>query len=128
MRPRQLNTFARRINAGLTAFAVLVACTLATLPASAQNQGPVRLSLDDAIQLAIQHNHNQIALQTTIQQSEAEEVTQGLRPNPNVVTDWEYLPLGAPSSRIFRLSRMIPIDDHRIITPIPTDNAGSIQR
>src|ERR1700749_2815187 len=86
--------------ARITAFAVFFACTLAALPAAAQNQGPVRISLDDAIQLAIQHNHNLIAARTTIQQSEAEEITQGLRPNPSVFADWEYLPLfGSPASQ-----------------------------
>jgi cobalt-zinc-cadmium efflux system outer membrane protein len=86
--------------AGLAAVAVFFACTLATLPASSQTQGPVRISLDDAIQLAIQHNHTLIAARTTIQQSEAEEITQGLRPNPSVFADWEYLPLfGSPSSQ-----------------------------
>jgi len=47
--------------------------------------------------LAIQHNHFLIALRTTVQQSEAEEITQGLRPNPSLFLDWEYLPLGSPA-------------------------------
>ena len=47
--------------------------------------------------MALQHNHNQLALITTIQQSQAEEITQGLRPNPTLFADWEYLPLGSPS-------------------------------
>jgi cobalt-zinc-cadmium efflux system outer membrane protein len=80
--------------AGIAAFALLFACTLA-----AQTQGPVRISLDDAIQMAMQHNHNMIAMRTTIQQSEAEEITQGLRPNPTVFADWEYLPLFGPPSK-----------------------------
>jgi cobalt-zinc-cadmium efflux system outer membrane protein len=100
LRLRQFNALGHRISAGLTAFAVFVACTLAALPASAQNQGPVRISLDDAIQMAMQHNHNMIAMRTTIQQSEAEEITQGLRPNPSVFADWEYLPIfGSPASQ-----------------------------
>jgi cobalt-zinc-cadmium efflux system outer membrane protein len=36
-------------------------------------------------------------MMTTIQQSQAEEVTQNLRPNPALFADWEYLPLGSPS-------------------------------
>ena len=62
-----------------------------------QNQGPVRITIDEAIQLALQHNHNLLAMMTTIQQSQAEEITQGLRPNPTLFADWEYLPLGSPS-------------------------------
>jgi cobalt-zinc-cadmium efflux system outer membrane protein len=57
----------------------------------------VRITLDEAIQMALQHNHNLRALRTTIQQSEAEEITQGLRPNPTIFSDWEYLPLGSPA-------------------------------
>jgi cobalt-zinc-cadmium efflux system outer membrane protein len=67
--------------------------------AEAQVQGPIRISLDEAIQMALQHNHNQLALMTTIQQSQAEEITQGLRPNPALFADWEYLPLGSPASQ-----------------------------
>jgi len=62
-----------------------------------QTQGPVRITLDEAVQMALQHNHNMLAMITTIQQSEAEEITQGLRPNPTLFADWEYLPLGSPS-------------------------------
>ncbi len=62
-----------------------------------QTQGPVRITLDEAIQLALQHNHNLLAMMTTIQQSQAEEITQNLRPNPTLFADWEYLPLGSPS-------------------------------
>ena len=50
--------------------------------ASAQFQGAVRISLDDAIQMALQHNHSLLAARTTIQQSEAQEITANLRPNP----------------------------------------------
>ena len=62
-----------------------------------QNPGPVRVTLDEAIQMALQHNHNMLAARTTILQSQAEEVTANLRPNPNLFADWEYLPLGSPS-------------------------------
>jgi cobalt-zinc-cadmium efflux system outer membrane protein len=61
--------------------------------------GPVRITLEEAIQMAIQHNHNMLAARTTIQQSEAAEVTANMRPNPTLFADWEYLPLGSPSSQ-----------------------------
>jgi len=54
---------------------------------------PVTVTLDQAIQMALQHNHNLLAARTTVQQSEAQEVTANLRPNPTLFTDWEYLPL-----------------------------------
>lgn len=65
----------------------------------AQNQGPVKVTLDEAIQLALQHNHNLLAARTTIQQSEAAETTANLRPNPSLFATWAYLPLFSPSNQ-----------------------------
>lgn len=62
-------------------------------------KGPVRITLDEAIQMALQHNHFLIGLRTTIQQSEAEEITQGLRPNPTLFVDWDYLPFASPAKQ-----------------------------
>jgi cobalt-zinc-cadmium efflux system outer membrane protein len=76
--------------------AAMLACALIR-PASAQGAGPTSVTLDEAIQMALQHNHNMLAMITTIQQSQAEEITQNLRPNPTLFADWEYLPLGSPS-------------------------------
>jgi cobalt-zinc-cadmium efflux system outer membrane protein len=56
-------------------------------------QAPVTVTLDQAIQMAVQHNHTLQAARTTIQQSQAAEITANLRPNPAFFTDWEYLPL-----------------------------------
>ena len=87
----------RKIHADLAAGAVL-GCILTAPPAFGQAiHGPVRITLDEAIQMALQHNHILLALRTTIQQSQAEEITQGLRPNPTLFADWEYLPLGSPA-------------------------------
>jgi len=74
--------------------------------------GAVRITLDEAIQMAIQHNHVLIALRTTVQQSEAEEITQGLRPNPNLFADWEYLPLGTPASQNPGLYSGVSVPDY----------------
>jgi cobalt-zinc-cadmium efflux system outer membrane protein len=77
--------------------AVLLLRLLLTPSAEAQTQSPVLITLDEAIQMAMQHNHNLLAARTTIQQSQAEETTANLRPNPTLFADWEYLPLGSPS-------------------------------
>jgi len=66
-------------------------------------QGPVKITLDDAIQLALKHNHSLLAAQTTIQQDQALEVQANLRPNPTFFTDWEYLPLAPISDQNSRL-------------------------
>jgi outer membrane protein, heavy metal efflux system len=59
-------------------------------------QGPVTFTLDEAIQLAVQHNHALLATRTTVQQSLAQEITANLRPNPQLSTVWAYLPLYRP--------------------------------
>jgi outer membrane protein, heavy metal efflux system len=82
---------------GLAA-ALLVGFLLTPL-AETQTQGSVQITLDEAIQLALQHNHNLLAARTTIQQSQAEEMTANIRPNPTLFADWEYLPLFSPSSQ-----------------------------
>jgi cobalt-zinc-cadmium efflux system outer membrane protein len=63
-----------------------------------QTSGPVRITIEQAIQLALQHNHNMLAARTTILQSQAQEITANLRPNPTLFSDWEYLPLAKPSN------------------------------
>jgi cobalt-zinc-cadmium efflux system outer membrane protein len=57
----------------------------------------VTISLNDAIQLALQHNHNLLAARTTIQQNQAEETTANLRPNPVLLGDSQFLPIFEPS-------------------------------
>jgi cobalt-zinc-cadmium efflux system outer membrane protein len=63
----------------------------------AQKPGAQVITLGDAIQLALQHNHNLLAARTTIQQSEAEETTANLRPNPVLIGDAQFLPVFNPS-------------------------------
>jgi len=41
-----------------------------------------------------------LALRSTIQQNEAQEITANLRPNPSFFVDWEYLPLSSPNGSI----------------------------
>ena len=64
--------------------------------ARAQIKGPVKITLDDAIQLALQHNHALLAARSTILQSEAQEITANLRPNPSLTVDAQFLPVFQP--------------------------------
>ena len=100
----------RKVRAKLAVLTVL----FSTLKGSAfgQSQGPVKISLDQAVQMALQHNHNMLAMMTTIQQAEAEEITANLRPNPTLFTDWEYLPLGSPSKQNPQLYPNVPTNDY----------------
>lgn len=66
--------------------------------ALAQTSGAQTISLDEAIQLAIEHNHNLLAARTTIQQSQAEEITANLRPDPVLLGDSDFLPVFQPSN------------------------------
>ncbi|MGA7521838.1 MAG: TolC family protein [Acidobacteriaceae bacterium] len=54
------------------------------------------VSLDDALRLALQHNHSLLAARTTIQQSQSEEVTANLRPDPVLLGDSQFLPIFQP--------------------------------
>jgi outer membrane protein, heavy metal efflux system len=56
-----------------------------------------RVSLDDAIRMALLHNHALQALRSTIQQSMAEEITANLRPNPTLGLDAQFLPIFQPN-------------------------------
>ena len=76
----------------------LAGAAFALLAGAAFAQGPVRISLDDAIRLALQHNHTLLAARTTIEQSKDQEITANLRPNPALFGDWDYLPLFSPSN------------------------------
>lgn len=62
----------------------------------AQKPGSTLVSLEDAIHLALQHNHNLLAARTTIQQNQAEEITANLRPDPVLLTDADFLPVFQP--------------------------------
>ena len=64
---------------------------------SGQAHGSVRISLDEAIQKALQNNHTLKAARTTIQQNEAQEITANLRPNPTLTVDSQFLPIFQPS-------------------------------
>jgi cobalt-zinc-cadmium efflux system outer membrane protein len=82
----------------LSAAIVLLSWTAGSVAARAQQASPLaRIDLEQAIQLAIQHNHALKAAENTIQQSEAEEITAAIRPNPVFTYDDLYVPLFSPS-------------------------------
>jgi cobalt-zinc-cadmium efflux system outer membrane protein len=58
----------------------------------------VRLTLDQAIALALQHNHSVLAARSTILQGHAQEITANLRPNPVLLGDSQFLPFFEPSN------------------------------
>jgi cobalt-zinc-cadmium efflux system outer membrane protein len=64
----------------------------------APKPGGVIISLDDAIQMALRHNHSLLAARTLIQQNEAAETTANLRPNPVLLGDSQFLPVFQPNN------------------------------
>jgi outer membrane protein, heavy metal efflux system len=65
----------------------------ASAQATATAQGPVKITLDDAIQMALAHNHTLQAERVTIQENEAQEITANLRPDPVLMGDAQFLPV-----------------------------------
>ena len=72
----------------------------ASTPPRAATASPpaARISIDEAIRLALQHNHALLAARSTILQSQALETTANLRPNPVLSWDAQFLPIFQPSN------------------------------
>jgi outer membrane protein, heavy metal efflux system len=64
--------------------------------ADTSQSAPKRIDLDEAIRLALQHNHALLAARSTILQNQAQEVTANLRPNPTLSWDTQFFPLFNP--------------------------------
>ncbi len=60
-------------------------------------QSPTLITLDQAVDLALAHNHSLKATRTLILQNEAQEITANLRPNPTLNFDSQFLPIFQPS-------------------------------
>lgn len=63
---------------------------------TAVGQGPTLISLDQAIDLALAHNHALRATRTQILQNQAQEITANLRPNPTLGMDTQFVPFFSP--------------------------------
>jgi outer membrane protein, heavy metal efflux system len=77
-------------------FLKLAATALLPLAGTALAQAPTLISLDQAITLALAHNHSLRATRTQVQQNEAQEITANLRPNPTLGADSQFLPFFSP--------------------------------
>ena len=60
-------------------------------------QGPTRITHDQAIELALKNSPALRAARTQIDQNRAQEVTAGLRPNPVLSGDSQFMPIFHPS-------------------------------
>jgi outer membrane protein, heavy metal efflux system len=73
------------------------AAPAATVPTPSSQAPAARITIEDAIRMAIQHNHALQAARTTILQNQALETTANLRPNPTLSWDAQFLPFFQPS-------------------------------
>src|SRR6476469_9093825 len=74
-----------------------LAVTLFFLPrGEATGQSKTLISLDQAIDLALAHNHALKASRTLILQNQAQEITANLRPNPTLGADSQFIPIFTP--------------------------------
>lgn len=60
------------------------------------SQTTTRITLDQAIDLALAHNHSLLATRTTILQNQDQEITANLRPNPTLGFDSQFVPIFSP--------------------------------
>jgi len=63
---------------------------------SSSGQNTTLVSLDQAIDLALVHNHSLRATRTLILQNQAQEITANLRPNPTLGADTQFIPFFSP--------------------------------
>ena len=74
------------------------AVVLLSLTGLATAQTPVRIGLEQAVDLALAHSHTLKAARTQIQQSQAQETTASLRPNPTLAWDALFVPGFSPQN------------------------------
>jgi cobalt-zinc-cadmium efflux system outer membrane protein len=78
------------------AFAILPVFLFMAVQESAA-QAATLIGLDQAIDLALAHNHALKATRTLIFQNQAQEITANLRPNPVLGGDAQFIPIFTPS-------------------------------
>lgn len=71
---------------------------LLLLGAAAEAQSTAMITLDQAVDLALAHNHSLKASRTLILQNQAQEITANLRPNPTLNFDSQFMPVFSPSN------------------------------
>jgi cobalt-zinc-cadmium efflux system outer membrane protein len=72
------------------------AATLFLLAGAGTGQNTTRITLDQAIDLALTHNHSLKATRTLVLQNQAQEITANLRPNPTFGADTQFVPFFSP--------------------------------
>ncbi|HKR29954.1 MAG TPA: TolC family protein [Terriglobales bacterium] len=79
----------------------LLACFVALALGEAIGQPESRITLDQAIQMALEHNHALRATRTQVQQSQAQELTASIHPNPVFTFNSLFIPFTAATADNF---------------------------
>jgi cobalt-zinc-cadmium efflux system outer membrane protein len=66
------------------------------LAGASSGQNTTLITLDQAIDLALAHNHSLKASRTLVFQNQAQEITANLRPNPTLGADTQFVPFFSP--------------------------------
>jgi outer membrane protein, heavy metal efflux system len=69
---------------------------LLLLAGASSGQNTILITLDQAIDLALAHNHALKATRTLVFQNQAQEITANLRPNPTLGVDSQFIPFFSP--------------------------------
>src|ERR1019366_4834930 len=86
------STHMKRLSAPGILILASMSAALAQQPPSPPSPAS-HVTLEQAIQFALQHNHALEAARSTILQNEAQEITANLRPNPTLSWYTQFLPL-----------------------------------
>ncbi len=81
------------VGAGAAAQQTPIPATPGTSPAA-----PTLITLDEAVTLALANSPTLAAMRTTVPQSQAQEITAGLRPNPVLSWDALFIPIFSPGN------------------------------
>ena len=90
-----MNTQSKMVRVACTTVALCLALMIAPAYGS-EDKATVRITLDEAIKMALKYNEALNALRTTIEQNQHQETTANLRPNPGLSASWSPLPLFHP--------------------------------
>ena len=87
----------RRLGIVLLSLAVPAATTAQTGSGTAAPAAATRVSMADAVRLALEHNHQLRAQRLNVDISKADEITAALKPNPVVTSTNASFPVFSPS-------------------------------
>lgn len=93
---------------GATIFLLLVGTAI--------GQNTTLISLDQAIDLALAHNHSLRATRTQILQNGAQEITANLRPNPTLGADTQFIPFFSPQDFSRDIQRPVQLAYRQALT------------